>query len=138
MAYSMDLRVRVVESYENGEGTRAELGQLFRIGTATLGRWIRRSDEKGAPIRLPRGGGNPRRMGEIGELVLLGILERAPDATLKEIAEQYALTTHMPMNSTVVSETLTRLKITRKKRQFSLQSGSVSGFRNYVRSSSKK
>ena len=138
MAYSMDLRVRVVEAYENGVGTQAELGQLFKLGIETVRRWIRRKEVCNAPIRLPRGGGNPRRIGAIGEGVLLGLLERAPDATLQELAASYAWVTHMPMNTSVISHTLTRLGITRKKRHFFPRKDIASGSRNYARSSSKR
>lgn len=115
MAYSMDLRVRVIEAYENGEGTMLQLSRLFRLGIVTVQRWIKRKKEQGSPVRLPRGGGNHRRIGALGESILLGLLERYPDATLAELAEHYAWNTHMPMNASVISHTLTRLGITRKK-----------------------
>lgn len=138
MAYSMDLRIRVVDAYENGRGTRTELSQLFSLGIATVGRWIRRKKITGNITRLARGGGNRRRIGIIGEGILLGLLERVPDATLQEIAEEYAWITHMPMNASVVSHTLTRLGVTRKKRQFSQVNAKASACRNYERSFSKR
>lgn len=137
MAYSMDLRTRVVKAYEMGEGTQAEIGRLFDLGVATVKRWIWRKAATGTPARLPQGGGNPRRIGTIGESVLLGLLERAPDATLAELAEQYAWTTQMPMNASVVSHTLTRLGITRKKRLYSLVSETPNGFKPCGKNSSK-
>ena len=137
MSYSMDLRRRVVDAYESGNGTREELGRLFNLGTATIGRWVRRNIEKGTPHPLPRGGGKSRRIGSIGECVLLGILERRPDATLQEIAEQYAWTTRMPMSASVISHSMKRLEITRKKRQFLPTSEKLNGYRNYERISLK-
>lgn len=137
MSYSMDLRKRVVDAYEAGNGTREELSRLFKLGTATIGRWVRRKIENGTPQALPRGGGKSRRIGSIGECILLGILERTPDATLREIAEQYAWITHMPMSASVISHSLKRLKITRKKRPFLQTSVRVNGYRNYARYSSK-
>lgn len=137
MSYSMDLRRRVVDAYESGNGTREELGQLFNLGTATIGRWVRRKIENGTPHPLPRGGGKSRRIGAIGECVLLGILERTPDATLQEIAEKYAWTTHMPMNASVISHSMKRLEITRKKRRFLPTSEKPNGYRNYERIFSK-
>lgn len=138
MAYSMDLRTRVVQAYEQGEGTQVEIARLFNLGLATVKRWIWRKAATGTPARLPRGGGNPRRIGTIGETVLLGILERMPDATLAELSEEYAWTAHMPMNASVISHTLGRLGITRKKRPYFPVSEIQREFKHYIESSSKQ
>ena len=60
----MDLRIRVVKAYEMGEGTQADIGRLFNLGVATVKRWIWRKASIGEPARLPRGGGNHRRIGQ--------------------------------------------------------------------------
>lgn len=138
MAYSMDLRIRVVKAYEMGEGTQADIGRLFNLGVATVKRWIWRKASIGEPARLPRGGGNHRRIGQIGEVVLLGLLERTPDATLAELAEQYAWATQMPMNASVVTHSLKRLGITRKKRLFFRVNETATASRAYIRTSSKR
>lgn len=134
MGYSLDLRMAVVEAHENRMGTREELSELFQIGPATLGRWVRRFRATGSPKPLPRGGGNRRRIGNIGETILLGLLEKQPDATLVELASQYSEVTRMPMSRSVISDMLGRLNITRKKRQFLRANETVNGFREYVRS----
>ena len=138
MAYSMDLRIRVVKAYEMGEGTQADISRLFNLGVATVKRWIWRTASIGEPARLPRGGGNPRRIGQIGEVVLLGLLERTPDATLAELAEQYAWATQMPMNASVITHSIKRLGITRKKRLFFRANETASVSRAYIRNLSKQ
>ena len=134
MAYSMDLRIRAVQAYEAGGIGQTDLAELFQVSPITLHRWIVRSRKTGLPKRLPRGGGRIRRIGAIGETVLLGIIERTPDATLAELAIEYAWVTHMPMNASVISHTLKRLDITQKKRPFSPANVRANGFRPYVRS----
>lgn len=134
MAYSMDLRIRAVQAYTSGNISQTEVSALFRISACTLNRWIIRSHEIGLPQRLPRGGGRIRRIGTIGEIILLGIIEKAPDATLAELATEYAWITHMPMNASVISHTLKRLGITLKKRLFSRVNAKASECRPYVRS----
>lgn len=42
-AISNDLRMRAVRAYLAGEGTFAELAELFAVGEASLRRWVKRS-----------------------------------------------------------------------------------------------
>lgn len=43
MAYSIDLRKRVVDYIENG-GSIKQASVLFQVGSATIYRWLRRQD----------------------------------------------------------------------------------------------
>jgi transposase len=43
MAYSLDLRKRVVDYVENGGGI-TKAAALFKVGRATIYRWLRRED----------------------------------------------------------------------------------------------
>lgn len=128
----MDFRLAVVEAYKSGMGTRNELCELFAIGTATIGRWLRKVRESGTPAPLPRGGGYPKRIGSIGEGIVIGLIKRQPDATLNELASQYSSITRVPMSRSTISDLLVRLKITRKKRLFLPVSETVNVSRNYV------
>ena len=47
MAYSRDLRIRVVEAYEEGEGTMRELAERFRIDHKTVHAWVNRYKQTG-------------------------------------------------------------------------------------------
>ncbi|MBH1988975.1 MAG: hypothetical protein I8H75_05280 [Myxococcaceae bacterium] len=76
MGYSLDLRLAAVEAYSSGRGNREGLCKLFKVGTATLGRWLRSTRERGNPQALPRGRGAKRRMGEIGEIILQAFLNK--------------------------------------------------------------
>ena len=61
-AYSVDLRERVVASFDREGMTDQEAAALFRIGEATVRRWKRLKRETGALRRRPGGGGNPPRI----------------------------------------------------------------------------
>jgi putative transposase len=51
MAYSLDLRKRVVDYVENGGGiTKAA---VFKVGRATIYRWLRREDLRATCGRTP-------------------------------------------------------------------------------------
>ena len=116
MALPVELRERAVGAYLNGEGSRNTISRLFGIGTATLGRWVRRKRDIGVVACKPHGGGQVPRIGPVGELILYALVEQCPDGTLEELTDAYAAVTHMPMNDSVVSRVLIRLGLTRKKR----------------------
>ncbi len=70
--YSLELRKRVVDAYEAGEGSYASVAELFSLGEATVKRWVWRRRKHGdlAPDR--KGGGTPSTIaeGEIAELIV--------------------------------------------------------------------
>ena len=75
MAYSLDLRIRAVEAYEQNSGTMEQVSKLFQIGVAMLNRWIHRYRYSGTVERLPCSGGKNPRIGKTGEIILLDILD---------------------------------------------------------------
>ena len=49
MAYSLDLRKRVVDYVENGGGI-TKAAALFKVGRATIYRWLRREDLRATKV----------------------------------------------------------------------------------------
>jgi transposase len=85
-AYSVDLRERVVASFDREGMTDQEAAALFRIGEATVRRWKRLKRETGALERRPGGGGNPPRIAPDQYGVVRAIVEEQPDLTDQEVA----------------------------------------------------
>jgi transposase len=123
MPYATDLRERAVRAYNEDRGSYAEVSDLFAIGTATLTRWLRRHRCEDTVEPRPHGGGRVRRIGPIGEVILLALLERQPDLTLEELAAAYGSATHTRVGKSVLDRTLSRLDITLKKRLLYAASG---------------
>jgi transposase-like protein len=59
----LDLRQRVVDSYNNGEGDYAEIAARFGVGVASVSRWLRLDRELSSLEHRPIGG---RRKSKIG------------------------------------------------------------------------
>ncbi|MBU1221798.1 helix-turn-helix domain-containing protein [Myxococcota bacterium] len=60
---SIDLRRRIVESYESGKTrTYKETARVFGVGEATVSRLIRKKKETGDVIPGKRGGGPQRKI----------------------------------------------------------------------------
>lgn len=70
-AYSMDLRVRIVESYRAHEGSQAELAERFKVSERWLQNLLRQHRETGSIEPLPHGGGRQRAGGPEQEVRLL-------------------------------------------------------------------
>lgn len=118
MAYSEELRQRAVAAYEQGAGTRGIIARLFQVGTATLGRWIRRRRETGEVCKSARGGGWKPRIDERGLTVVAELVRRQNDATLRELCELYAARTGTTVTVHQMFLATRRLGLTRKKRVY--------------------
>jgi transposase len=105
MAYSMDFRKCVIENLEAGK-TWGEVTSVFSISRATLSKWVKLNKEKGSLEDAPR---VPYKVRKIDSQALIEALERTPDATLKEVAEEFNCWPH------AIHRRLKKLGITRKK-----------------------
>lgn len=101
MAYSMDLRERVVNAVRDGGGTQEAVAKQFKVSLSTLKRWLNREN-------LTAGKPGPR-----GPRLDIEALKKAvqdkPDAYLDEYAQV------LNTSSSTVSYNLLKLGISRKK-----------------------
>ncbi len=86
--YSEDLRVRVVNRVKSGDGHQ-RIADDFRVGVATLRRWIKLYKDTGAlRYKIPFAT-RPRKVDydEVQKFI-----EKNPDKTLKEIGDKFGVT----------------------------------------------
>jgi transposase len=115
-AYPIELRRRVVEAHENGEGTFTELAERFKVGEATVNRWVSLKRRTGDLKPLPRlGRPQARLVTPAGEEFLAGVLDDVPDSTVAELVAAYAEEFGVRMGRTTMHDTLVRLNYTRKR-----------------------
>jgi transposase len=110
--YSMDLRERVVESYELGHGTQSEVAQNFDVSRSSVQKWLRKSREDGSVAAAPHGGGRPATFSGRNLEKLAKLVKDDPDATLEELLHKSGIKASVMS----VFRALERLDITRKKR----------------------
>jgi putative transposase len=101
MAYSVDLRRRVVNAVREGEGTQEEVAKRFKVSLSSLKRWLNRED-LAADKPGPRG---PR----LDIEALKKAVQEKPDAYLDEYAQM------LNTSDSTVSYNLIKLGIRRKK-----------------------
>ena len=111
--YSADLRERVLQAHEHGEGAATALARRFRIGLSTLYRWL--ADLRGEGRRAARPMGHGRTpLGGAGD-VLRALVAEQNDATLAEYAERFAARTGQRRSPSAICRALRRLDLPRKK-----------------------
>ena len=107
MAYSIDLRSRVIDFMNEGH-TYEETSIIFKVGTATITRWLSLLSETGSMEKRPLNRTAPKFESE----KLNAYNEENPNALLKDIAEHF--------NGSVSGAfyALEREKITLKKKRY--------------------
>ena len=123
--YSNDLRLKIVQAYQNKEGSQSKIAKRFGVGRRTVQRLWTLFLETGSVNPRPHGGGNPARLGPQELAILKKISEKRPDATLEELGVYFdQVTEELPSqqayevasSSSVISRALTKLNLTRKKK----------------------
>ena len=117
LSYSADLRERVLVAYEHGEGTAAALARRVRVALNTVKNWVRAAESEGRRVAKPLGRGPEPRLGAAEREVLRQLVAADNHATLAEYGARLAAQTGIHVSRPVLSVTLKRLGLTRKKRR---------------------
>lgn len=105
MAYSVDLRSRVIDFIESGH-TQEEASKVFKVGTSTITRWLALLSETGRLEKRALNRTSPKFESE----KLKAYIEENPDALLGDVAR------HFGGSISGAFYALKREKITLKKR----------------------
>lgn len=102
MAYSLDLRQRVVEAVRKAKQTKEEIARLFTVSIPTINRWLKRE-------RLAADKPGPTNSHKINRDALRELVAHEPDCYLDEYAER------LGSKRSTVAYNLKVLRLTRKK-----------------------
>jgi len=115
----LELRQRVVDAYNNGEGTYAEIGARFGVGVASVNRWVNRFSRTGSLEPSPAGGARRARIiTEEGAAHLLRLLEDDPTWTTQELADDYKDIFGVEVSRHTIGRELARRGISFKRGSF--------------------
>ncbi len=115
MAYSNDLRERVIKAVEAGGQSLNEIAKTFQIGTTTVDNWMRRRRETGTTTALPWAGGKKRALAAC-EATIRAAVRAQPDISLAELCAQVAQKTQVVASPSMMSRELALLQLPLKKR----------------------
>jgi transposase len=118
-AYSLDLRVKIVESVKKGV-PKAETARRFGVDRATVKRYCKQLDERGTlePRKPP---GKRPKLDEKARKLLLEDLEERPWATHSQRAKFLFAISGVSVSEATVCRALRRLSRSRKKEPKGLQ-----------------
>src|SRR5262249_29086605 len=88
MAYSLDLRTRIVDAGDRGVGTMSEIAALFGVHESFIYKLLRQRRERGDIAPLPHGGGAQATLNEDHLMLLTDLVAQSPDATLDELCDR--------------------------------------------------
>ena len=118
MALSLDLRERIIEAYENGEGSIRELAHRFKVGFATVWRLLKRYRTAGE-IAPQSPTGRKRKIDKAGLKLIEKLVVKNQDITLSELCEVLAEQLSIHVSLMAVHRACRYLKLRYKKNKLS-------------------
>ena len=126
--YSTDLRTKILEAYERGEGTQRGLAARFGVSGTFVVDLLRRHRQTGSVAPKGHGGGQHPRLDAKGLEVVTMLVKAEKDATLDELIERVAERHGVRVSNPTMSRVLTRLGLPRKKSRSTPRSATRRGF----------
>jgi transposase len=117
-AYPNELRIRVLEAYQRGEGSRRKLADRFQVSFQFVLQLIKRFRQTGRIDPKPAGGGNRRAIDAAGEKVLRQWLGEQSDLTLLQLCARYEEQRGVKISQSAMGRALLRMGMSRKKKTF--------------------
>jgi transposase len=112
---SMALRSRVVTADEHREGSMRRLAKTFRVSLRGVRDLITRDRATGSLAPKPPGGGDPAKVAQRGLEVVQGLVQMAPDATLRELRQRVHEASQVSISVATLSRAWARLPLNREK-----------------------
>jgi transposase len=110
--YSQDLRKRVIDTIERGDGSLRQIAQRFLVSLSFVARLLRHYRTTGSLDPKPHGGGRQPALGPARLEQLRALVRKRPDATLEELRQGLGV----ECSTMAIVRALKKLKITRKKK----------------------
>jgi len=115
-AYSLDLRQRVVEAYEQGKGSIAEVAEQFSVSTYFVKKMLRQWRQTNDLAPLPHGGGKPASLAARHRQLLKRKVKAQGDISLAELQQTLVDEESLSVHLSTISRALSSLGLPRKKR----------------------
>jgi transposase len=107
---SQDLRKRVIDTIERGDGSLRQIAQRFLVSVSFVTRLLRHYRTTGSLDPKPHGGGRHPALGPAQLKQLPALVREKPDATLEELRQRLGV----DCSTMAIVRGLKKLKITRK------------------------
>ena len=113
--YSLDLRRKIVESYDRGEKTQSAVAESFGVSLSFVEKLLIRRRITGDIAPLPHGGGIKPLLDEDALELLKALVKEQPDATLAELCDEVWEERGIRVSTPTMCISLKKLDLGRKK-----------------------
>ena len=114
-AYSLDLRHRIVQAYEQGQGTIPEIAEQFSVSPAFVNKMLRQWRDTADLAPLPHGGGKPPSLSKQQLQLLKRKAQQQSDISLAELQQSLSDEQQVNVHLSTISRALAKLGLPRKK-----------------------
>jgi transposase len=115
LAYSLDLRERVVSADETGEATITEIARRFSVGETFVKKMLWQKRETDSLERLPHRAGAKKRLSKADRRWLAEQIKETPDLTLQELREKLSAERNKKASLATICRELKDLRLPQKK-----------------------
>lgn len=114
-AYSLDLRQKIVDVYQNEEISQRELAKRFSVTNSFVIKLLKQYRETGNIKPLAHGGGAKLKINPEQLEILAELIEDNNDATLEELCQMFQERTKVIVSRATMGRMSQRLNLTLKK-----------------------
>src|SRR3954469_21283245 len=111
-AISEDLRKRILETIQRGDGSLRQIARRFLVSVSFITRLLQLHRSTGSLQPKPHGGGNPAVLSPEDLQQLRELVQKQPDATLEELRQRLGVSCSLM----TISRALRKLGLPRKKK----------------------
>ncbi len=115
MAYSSDLRQKIVRAYDGQLGSQRAIAELFGVSRSFVEKLLARRRSTGETAPLPHGGGRRPHCNAKDIALVQQHIKEQPDATLSEVCHRVRQEHGTSVSYSAMSRLLKRLGLPRKK-----------------------
>ena len=114
-AYSLDLRQKIIDVYEQEEISQRQLAQRFNVALSFIVKLLRQYRTTGEISPKPFNGGVKLKLSPENLVVLADLIENNNDATLDELCQMLQEKIEVSISRATMGRMTQRLKLTVKK-----------------------
>jgi transposase len=122
-AYSVDLRQKILETYQSGGISQRQLAIRFRVTLSFIEKLLKQYRETGSIAPKVRTKQTPTKLTSAELETLAALVKANNDATLAELKEQLKQETGVMIGRSTVDRMLSKLNLTRKKKSTPYRKG---------------
>lgn len=115
-AYSTDLRQKVINAYNNLEGSQRELAKRFSVSLSFVQSLLRRYHSSGSVEPKPHGGGQSAKLTSEQVALITTLVEEDNDAILVELCDRLEERTGVKVSRATMGRITQKLNLTKETR----------------------